>query len=718
MGFLSFYKRPQPRGYSKQAYLIEDGSETSPLYFDVTEFPQTLGGGRYVVKFRGNGLNLRTGSTIDVEVIDAEGNNMYVELLDYTDRFNNYYAMVEVYDITPKGRAIFYLVGDAAVDPNGNPIPPNSNSSYNVRWTKSFNILPFERNIAELLFDQPPLVDIVQVVTPERALISEQSASLSGSNFSVYTSSINDYTIITSDFQGYDQDSASSTEILDKRLRSLLINPQQKPSTENSVDSSIRTKITDIQNGYQRSYTNRFNTVVKSVSGSITKDFLGGTFNFFNSGSTPKNLKPTLPTNYAVSGSVSGSVPSQLAVARQLETYSANIVEVLSNTEMRLSKPINLKVSDSNSIQKGYNTNFTYKQASNFTASVAYLPNNPAYITSSAVSQSFLQVTFADFKPVSGEVYRIKTYYKRGIATADYKLIYDQIVQPVEYLTDGVYPNQTTYARRESDARLIGHFTSHDIVDDYWEYAVEVPTAIYTTTVPAINSSSLIDSVPIQANFTESYVFTSKYFQNYNINQIYTLSFYVALDPSVELEVYMGSDSLNLNAGVSLAYPRAFLKDPNLERTRYQDAYSRFGQFVGRITNNGSTQKRYGRVEFDFETDGEGFGRPLFRASTVNRINITGSAYISEISIKPIAINGYNPNLVQFNIPFNNELTDVVALSQSLDFKIDYFDYTGKQSEFTTYINDLVVNLKGEIPSNTCQTETQKFFIPITKESY
>ena len=707
MGFLSFYKQLQPRGYANRTFLIEDGSETSPLYFDVTEFPQSVGGGRYVIKFRGNGLNLRTGSPIDIEAIDSEGKNMYVELLNYTDRFNNYYAMVEIYDITPQGLATIYLVGEAAVDPTGRRIPPSNQPTHNVRWSRSFTVLPFERNVAELVFDKPPLVGIVQVITPERALISQESASLDGSNFSVYTSSISDYTIITSNFQGYDLDSASSTDILDKRLRSLLINAEQKPTTENTVDSSIRSKLPEIQNGYQRSQTNRFNTVVRSANNTIRKDFLGGSISFFDSVSVPTRLSPTLPANYTVSGSISS----------QLGTYTANIVEVLSDTEMRITKPIELVVRDSNSIQKGYNSKFTYRQASNFTGSITYLPNNPAYVTSSLVSQSYLEVTFADFKPVSGEVYRIKTYYKRGIATADYKLIYDQVVTPIEYLTDAASPNQTTYARRESDARLIGHFTSQEIANEYWDTFVESPSGVYTGNIPAVNSSSLYDSFPITADFTESGVLATKFYQNYNINQIYTLGFNATLEPNTHLEVYMSSDPLNTNTIQPLTYARAFFKDSNLEKTRYSNAYSRFGQFIGRIYNNGSSTKNYGRVEFDFETDGEGLGRPVFRVVANEYTNITGSAYLSEIGIKPITINGFNPNLVQFAIPFNNEISDIIALSQSLDFKIDYFDYTGKQSEFTTYINDLIVNFKGEIPSNTCQAETTYFLIQGTTET-
>ena len=240
----------------------------------------------------------------------------------------------------------------------------------------------------------------------------------------------------------------------------------------------------------------------------------------------------------------------------------------------------------------------------------------------------------------------------------------------------------------------------------------------YIGTVPGRNSSSLSDSIPVLTDFSESGVFTTKFYQNYSITQLYTLTFNVTLDPNIELEIYMNSDELIANIATSQAYPRAFLKTPNLEKTRYRDAYNRFGQFVGKITNKSSSQKRFGKVEFDFETDGEGFGRPLFRTSPIGRANLTGSAYLSEISIKPIKLNGFTPSIVQFNIPFNNEIESIITLSQSLDFKIEYFDYTGKQSEFTTYINDIIVNLKGEIPSNTCQAQKQQFWINTNRESY
>ena len=705
MGFVSFYKKPQPRGYATKQYYIEDNSIDSPDYFQISEFPEVVGGGKYVIKLKGNGLNLRTNSTIDIEVLDAEGNNMFAEVVDFTDRFNDYYFTLEVYDITARGIATVYIVGEAVIDPEGNTIPPSQQDQYNVRWQRSLTVLPFERNTADLIFDEPPIISITQVVAPERSFTS--AAGLTGSIYNVYTSSIDDYTVVTSNFKGYDRDFASSKDILDTRLQGLLLNPLQKPTTTNSVNSSLRADNQDIQNGYIRDISNRFNTVVKSSQGSIQKDFLGGTFEFHSSDSTPTNLTPTLPANYSVSGSVSN----------QLTLFNANIIEVMTDTEMRITKPLKVDVFNSNNNQKDYTTTHTYKQASNFTGSITYLPSDAAFVTSSTVSQSYLETTFFDLKPISGEVYRIKTYYKRGISSGEYKLIHDHILNPVEYLTDAEFPNQTTYAARESDYRLIGHFTEQPIVASYWEYLVETPSAIYPGVTPTINSSSLHESVPIQADYTQSGLLATQNNQNYTIGQTYTLSFYVAMDANTELELYANSDPLSTNTSISQAYTRAFIKDANLEKTRYTSGQNRFGKFIGRIRNDRDIDKYYGKVEFDFQTDASGLGRPVFRAKTIDYANTTGNVYVGEVSIKPLAINGFSPNLVQFAIPFNNEIDAVLSVSQSLDFKLEYFDYTGKQSEYVTYLNDLKVNVKTEIPSNGCQAEITNFLIQGTVEN-
>jgi hypothetical protein len=116
-------------------------------------------------------------------------------------------------------------------------------------------------------------------------------------------------------------------------------------------------------------------------------------------------------------------------------------------------------------------------------------------------------------------------------------------------------------------------------------------------------------------------------------------------------------------------------------------------------------------VLFDFETDGSGYGHPVFRSRVVDEMSgVTGSGYISEVSIKPYLINGFTPNIVQYAVPLPSEFIATAVLSQSIDFKIEYFDYTGRQSEYTTFLDDVILNLKGEIPSNTCQDDKLYFY--------
>ena len=697
MSLLSFYKKPQPRGYDRGSYLIEDTSSNSPNYFEITSFPDVVGGGRYLIKLKGNGANLRVNSQIDVEIIDAEGNSMFAEVVDYVDRFDDYYITIEVYDITPRGIATIYLVGEAITDLNGNTVPTSHQSQYNVRWSRAMSVLPMERNTAELVFSNPPQVNISQVVTPEREFIAAEAAS--GSAFSIYTSSVDDWTITSANFKGYDRDFGSGKDILDVRLQNLLLNPLQKPTTKNSVNSSIREHSTDIQNGYIREYTSRFNTVVTSANRTIQKDFLGGTFEFFSSESTPKVFDPALPSNYIISGST----------ADQLQLFSANIVEVMTDTAMRITKPIEVTTFNTDVNRRGYTTKQRFKKSANFTGSITYVPSDAPFVISSTVSMSYLETTFSDLKPISGDVYRIKTSYKRGTSTGDFKLIYDAVVVPVEYLTDAQFPNQTTYAKRDSDFRLTGHFTEQAIANSYWEYLIETPNSIYPGFVPQINSSSLQESLPIEADFNSTGLLTTQFNQNYESNQLYTLGFNVTMDPYTELEIYMNSDPLSTNTVLPATYTRAFLKDNNVEKSRSPGAANRFGKFVGRITNDRAINKAFGRVEFDFSTDAPGLGRPVFRSRTVNYRNLTGSAYVSEVGIKPLAINGFSPNLVQFQIPFNSEIGEILAISQSLDFKLEYFDYTGKQSEYVTQINGLRVNIKTDIPSNNCQAQQTNF---------
>jgi hypothetical protein len=696
MSLLSTYRIPQPRGYSERNYYIEDTSETSPEYFNVEFFPMVVGGGRHIIKLKGNGLNLRQNKSIDVEIIDAEGQRIFCEVVDYFDRFNNYYISIDIYDITAQGVATAYFVGEALLDLNGNPIPSQYRDEYNVRWVKQFNVLPFERNNADLIFDEPPIVSVAQTITPAIQLVNTTSSAY---NYVYITSSVNLLNIITSNFQGYDRDFASSADILDPVLKGIMVNPLGKPMTMNSVPTTIRRVDADMQNGSVVSNTSRFNTILKASQSFFKKEMVGAYFEFYDSSSIPQTLAPSLPAGVTVSGSLND----------QFDRYNATIVEVVSSTQAILSKPLQIITLDSNGAQSDRQSTYTYKQASLFTGSITYIPTDISYVTSSTVSQSYVEFTFYDMNPISGQVYRIKTSTKLGSVTGDYKVLNDQVIRPVEYLTDAQYPNAINYSRHVSDYRLIGYFTTQSIFDDYWSYLEEGPLG-FDPINSYISSSIQAESVRLLARHTQSAITTTQYNQNYNNNQTYTLSFYLTLDPYTELEIYMNSEPLNTYITIPQLYPKAFQKSKNTEKQRYSGELNRFGKYIGKITNDSPGRKYYSNVSFDFTTDSDGLGRPALRARIVDEINITGSAYVSEISIRPWTINGFTPNIIQYAVPLSTELITAATLTQSVDFKIDYFDYTGKQSEYVTFLDDVILNLRATVNTNQCQDDKVYFY--------
>ena len=694
------YKTRLRKDLLSKNYYVRDTSATSPDYFDVTHFPSTIGGGKSVFKIRGNGANLELNSKIDVEVLDVNGEPIYYEIASFIDRFNQYYISVSVFDDTVPGVGRFILVGKASSGLNGEPIPDEWDNQNSVIWTRDITILPYERNNSELVFSDPPKLSVAQVITPQRILLAGYDQPFSTASLA------NSFRINTSDFKNFDKNTSQDNGITDLDIQKISINASKVADTVNSVDTTTRTPVED-GTGYYVNKVNRYNTVLRTTSSFFIPSHIGGIFEI--TGSTPTILLPTpgvTANNKTVS--ISGSLN------QQVNRYTPIIVDVINDTTALLSEPLKVKVSVSNNptsntflqpriLQR--NIDWTYKTVSgSFLGRLLFRDASAAFITSSNISQSYVEFTFQDLDPIGGQIYKIRPFYKLSGRSGDYKLLNDQIVRPVEYLTDAKYPNQTSYGKHISDYYLVGHFTDPTLSNEYWITYIDEPSGFSSNTA-SIDSSVQLASVKLIASQSANHILTTNFDQNYETDQSYTLTTNITLDPNTELEIYMLSDILSVNITNTgyPSYPRAFLKTPNLEKTRYSDTLSRYGKLVGRITNNTNLQKQYGKLAFDFESDSSGLGKPLFRAKSLSTLT-TGSCYISQVSITPTALNGFTPNIVQFAIPIEDEFAQ--SLSQSIDFKLEYFDYTGNQSEYTTFLHDVPLNIRSEIASNACQAES------------
>ncbi len=688
------------RNFTQYQYAVVDSSETSPDFFDISFFPTKIGGGKSVIKFKGNPNNLALLKEVEIEVVDAAGNPVKSEVVELVDRFNNYFASINVHDDTAAGTGYVYLVGVANKNSTGQPLDRSSYNElgYNLIWGRPIDIQPFERNDSELIFNEAPAIQVAQIIAPARISSNLVAESL----FTATTSS--NATITTSKFRGFDKKQSTSVQVVDKKLNSIKIQPDTQATTTNIVDTTIRTANPDVIGGYQANDLERFNTVATTAVSFFSSSHVGGYMQFFTQSYT---LQPSLPstsllatTNPYNSFEVNGLTQS---IDDQLGYWKSTVVRVLNDKTAYLETPVQVNTRVPGRLGYVQNTH-TYSNVSQFTASLIYVDNSSLYITSSLMSQSYIQVTCYDLKPIAGEVTRIKTYFKRSSATQDWTLLGDQEVYPPEYLTDAEKPNQASYARTLSDFLLIGHFTDNAVLQDNWSFINETPTGFDNATGSIVNNP-LQDSVRLQTSGSTNKILTTKYNQSYLESQVYTIAFDCVLDPYTDLEVYMNSDVLSTTLISQDFLPKAYTKSKNKELTRYPDGYSRFGRSIGRIANATDQQKQYGRVLFDFLTDGDGLGKPLLRC--VPNGDVTGSSYISKVNLTPRKLNGYTPELIQFALPAPPDFS--YNLSESIDYKFEYYDYSGKQSEFISYIKDENLELVSEIQTNKCQAERKSF---------
>lgn len=709
MDFLQpFFKKD----FIKQIYRVHDTSSNSP-YVEFVDMPTYIGGGVSIVKFYPSTVNLHSYAPFEVEVLDAAGNAVRTEIPDFRDRFGNYYVSIYVQDSTAEGYGSITFVGVANATPEGEYIEPDDVNSlgYNLIIAKPLLIQPFERNESPLVFDRPPQVSIGQIITPARTVLTNESR---GNNLDTKIKYLTG-SFITANVEGFDKVTATSKNIQDPAVRDFATKNIGESSTTNQVITTVRQDDYDIQGGQLLTDTNRFKTILQlqpspGVSAFSSND-RGATITL-REANTYANVTRSLSsaavfakTNPYNDLNLQGQTQS---LAVQLAQYEATVIRVINTSSYLIDKPLQVNVDSFNSARKNSLTRtatHTFRYAKDIQTAVKY--TDPVLVaTSQTVSQSYLQFTYQDLKPIGGSVYRIKSFYRQNSLTGDYQLINDQRVTSTEYLTEAREPNKLSYAKEVSPFLLYGHFQGQSTISTYWKGYTETNTT-FDTLVITRDAATLIDSayLPVTTPTTTT-VFTTTGYQLYQKDQAFSFSFICTLEPNTTLEVYANSKLISAQVYDSNPFAQAFTTSKNKEKTRYSQAENRFGKYIGSITNSTGERRDYGRVIFDLLADNDGYGRPLFRVKSTDQTSTAG-AYMSEISVTPLQRNGYTPEIFQYavNAPPGFE----ALVSESVDFKFEYYDHTGKQSEYVTYLNGINLSLTSEIQGNVCQVENYKF---------
>jgi len=714
MATLSKRRRGKENLIAAQTY-ITDRSANSPSYFVINNYPTEFTSGKNAIRLLGTSNKLKPGSEVFVEVLDAAGNPVYAEINNYVDQHNNFVISVWVYDDAVRGIGSVTLLGTALVDENNNPMPSVWRDRPNVKWSRQITISPTKRNDSEILFERPPRVGLAQVVLPYNEVVGTTSSFAAASTANLTQFVFLDTNLRSSNSEEYTFDIPTQTAIFNprqgQRRVAIDINLSPQSQTQNTVDGTIAVQSRDIFNGVQYPDLAAYNTVLSIATASVSISLANGTIYNYSGGFTDDMIGSKV--EIAQIGTKLPPTASGLVTSINTdEVYTSDVIDVLDSHRLVLRDSYTV---DYSTVGKGgilLDTKHRYTAVNNATASLVFR-TPPTYVASTTVTQSFYYFTMEDLSPISGDVYRIKTYIKETGKYGDYELLGDNIVQAPEVLVDENTLNDKPY--KGTFFKWYGNMTL-DNVQTYWRLLTDTGTTInevltglqtYTSSVPQLNSYVLdleryesLNSVTLDSILLE--IKQSEFFK---ANQTYRVTLKATADfessgTSVNdctLEVYASSEQL-LGSGLSIL-PRAFDPSKNIDKTSQRGIFSRYGKLLGRVkASKGSGRyKTYGRVSFEFESDREGIGSLLLRVRS-------GAFHISEVSITPATNTGFTPNLLTYALPLSVGATSgISSTSQSLDFKFEFFDYLGRQSDYVTFIPNVRVNELEALPSLGCQ---------------
>ena len=154
---------------NKQPFILDRNPASD--YFNITEFPETFGGGKNGFLIEGSPL-LKPSTKLKIDITDVDGNAIYFE--PATSNGKTFYdgtsavVSVWVYDDTPIGIGEITIMGELThfIDERGvkRPVPEKWEDTYNVKWTRRFKVNSGLPNKEKVRFFKKPVVTIDEIV--------------------------------------------------------------------------------------------------------------------------------------------------------------------------------------------------------------------------------------------------------------------------------------------------------------------------------------------------------------------------------------------------------------------------------------------------------------------------------------------------------------------------------------------------------------------------
>ena len=659
----------------KKPGIIVDRTPQSDQYFNITFLPTELVAGKNVLKIQGS-RNLVKSTEIQFEIIDANGNPIFYEVLNYLAADGSRAIVLYIYPETAPGRATLYLAGRAETNAttgrrlpvSEDPLSEDYIQNANVVWFGNIIVNPAKENTSEIIYLATPKVtirEIIQSYKTSSPTNSTRIATKSGSANQMYAQPTN---LLPPANIGLD----SSTKYTPPTSLNIVKEGQFKPVDVKSATGAI-TLTTDSELSDNRSIGVSGDVIrldnkellprLNTVKSFFEKDMVGGTLVVKNI-----NTASLVPKGAVDLGQLIDNVYVKSNV------YTTTIVDVVNDTTAIVSDPFRYyyKTQLKQSSVRGdsiIGTVSGFDAATNFTAS--YLKRVSEVIETQS-SQSYADITIANLEPASGDVYKVQTFYKPYGAFGNFTDAGFTILENTSILNDSSSLVSDVLLGQKEQPK--GDFTSQAVINSYWQLTnvnlagTALPTMSFTQDrlidgLTITTGSGLIvnDADPTSVKASATYVNLKTPIPT-NADTVYKLNFKAygnnsstyktSQYPNAIIDIYISGSAVETAVDEIITDRRAKAKSRRLLGSK------NLGTYLGSINNQGT----YLNNSYEFKTITDGDITPLF-------VVRSGEWTLADVDVIAAKQSGFTPNYTNFKVRIPS-----VYLNTELVFNFKYFD--------------------------------------------
>jgi len=568
-------------------------------FFEV-DLPTSLTAGKNSIFIKTINLNVSK-YPLKIELLSSDGNVIYTELSTYQNNNNQNIIITYIYPETKIGIAELTIVG-------------TTYQNKLVKYNTKIYVDTYTPNITKLIFDTYPQIHLEKEFTSYKTITYDNNKDTTITN-------TNDcrYNYISTFKQSGKNASENEFNFDSKNDNQPIIGD----NTQINYNNLERNRLKYISKRDNRiTSKNKFTyDIIESpiitieneliISGSnttyFTNDLIGGEINITN---IPQKIIP------------------HYTYTHNDEDYYAIITNVLNEKTLQTSEPYKRKTENTVIPTKKIYSDYTYNNFNNGDITITY--QDKATYNDSQQYINYVNINISEFKPIVGNVNKIKTYINSDSATnSSHKLINEHTLIPKNIFIDesNIIPNYS-----------IGYFNDINHINNYWTSS---GTIYYDNNV-------LLDAMIL--NGIDTHSTTVEVYEKHQ--------YQVVMNITGRQNILIGDKSdLTINA-----VGNAFINEK---------------QEIANITIN-EKQVIYKKLSFIVETDYNGLFGIEFKTNV-------GVWYISDLQIIPVAEFGFTPKHYEFKIP----ITPLWA-NDDVTLKFEFYNSNDESAEQTIEVKNVV----------------------------